>query len=115
MAFKNSLNTYREKTIQDQNPTKPAKINQSKDYAGSSNRNQTISTGTIFGSSAPTYPNFSTYYTTDSILNGLGNYTSTTNDTSAAEIVSYTIGGLTILGSLAMGITQMVNAFGGGK
>ena len=117
MTEKNSLKAFREITIQDQNPTRPAQIDQSKDYAGSTNRNKTVSTGTIFGSSAPTYPNFGTNYTTDSIFSSLGNYSYTQEDSKmgAAEIASLTIGGLSAALPLGMGIFQIVKAFKGGK
>ena len=117
MTEKNSLKAFREITIQDQNPTRPAQIDQSKDYAGSTNRNKTVSTGTIFGSSAPKYPNFGTNYTTDSILSSLGNYSYTQEDSKmgAAEIASLTIGGLSAALPLGMGIFQIVKAFKGDK
>ena len=117
MTEKNSLKAFREITIQDQNPTRPSQIDQSKDYAGSTNRNKTVSTGTIFGSSAPTYPNFGTNYTTDSIFSSLGNYSYTQEDSKmgAAEIASLTIGGLSAALPLGMGIFQIVKAFKGGK
>lgn len=117
MTEKNSLKAFREITIQDQNPTRPSQIDQSKDYAGSTNRNKTVSTGTIFGSSAPTYPNFGTKYTTDSIFSSLGNYSYTQEDSKmgAAEIAALSIGGLSAALPLGMGIFQIVKAFKGDK